>query len=113
MQVGRLRQQITLQSRVEAQDPDTGVMSLSWVDFSTGIWASVEPLSAREFIASQATQAQITTRILIRYRAGVEPKMRVLHRDKVYSIEGVLADKDSGLEYLTLACSSADNESGE
>ena len=38
MQVGRLRQQITLQSRVEAQDPDTGVMSVSWVNFSsTGV----------------------------------------------------------------------------
>jgi SPP1 family predicted phage head-tail adaptor len=113
MQVGRLRHLITLQSRVEAQDPDTGVMSVTWQDFSTGIWASVEPLSAREFITSQVTQAQITTRILIRYRAGVEPKMRVLHRDKVYAIEGVLPDRESGLEYLTLACSSSDNESGE
>lgn len=112
MKVGRLRHQITLQSRVETQDPDSGVMTQGWADFATGVWASVEPLSAREFIASQATQAMVTTRVTIRYRADVVPTMRLVHRGKTYNIEGVLPDKDSGLEYLTLACSSGDNESG-
>ena len=104
MKVGRLRHRITLQSFGEVLDPDTGVLSESWSAFAE-VWASVEPLSAREFIASQATQAQVTARIVIRYRADVVPTMRVLHRGKAYQIEGVLEDKDSGLEYITLACS--------
>lgn len=111
MKVGKLRHRVTLQFRTETQDPDTGVMTQGWAEVAT-VWASVEPLSAREFIASQATQAKVTTRITIRYRDDVVPTMRLMHRGTTYNIEGVLPDKDSGLEYLTLACSSGDNESG-
>lgn len=111
MKVGKLRHQVALQSRLDAQDPDTGAITQSWGPVAT-VWASVEPLSAREFIASQAAQAKVTTRIVIRHRDGIVPTMRAVHRGTVYNIEGVLPDRDSGLEYLTLACSSADNESG-
>lgn len=111
MKVGKLRHQVTLQARTQAQDPDSGAITQGWADLAT-VWASVEPLSAREFIASQATQAMVTTRVTIRYRDDVVPTMRLTHRGKVYNVEGVLPDKSSGLEYLTLACSSGDNESG-
>ena len=110
--IGKLRHRVTLQSRTETQDPDTGVVTIGWGDHATDLPADIEPVSAREFIASQATQAHITTRIVIRHRDDVVPTMRVVHRGKVYNIEGVLPDKNSGLEYLTLVCSSGDNESG-
>ncbi|HEM0058926.1 TPA: head-tail adaptor protein, partial [Escherichia coli] len=35
----------------------------------------------------------------------ISDRDRVLFRGKLYSIEGILPDPDSGLEYLTLACS--------
>ena len=41
----------------------------------------------------------------IRYRQGVEPSMRVLHRDQVYNILAVLPDAESGLAHLTLMTS--------
>jgi SPP1 family predicted phage head-tail adaptor len=72
------------------------------------VWASIEALSAREFIAAQAEDSKVNTRITIRYRSGINAKMRLYHeaKDVYYNIEGVLSDKDSGLEYLTLPCSS-------
>lgn len=111
MKPGKLRHQVTLQFRTETQDPDTGAITQAWADVDT-VWGRVEPLSAREFIASQASQAKVTARVTIRYRADVVPTMRLVHRGLTYNIEGVLPDKDSGLEYLTLACSSGDNEAG-
>jgi SPP1 family predicted phage head-tail adaptor len=115
MNVGKLRHRVKLQTRTDAQDPDTGAITQGWSDVAT-VWASVEPLSAREFIASQATQAKVTARVTIRYRADVVPTMRLVHlkmgTEVLYNVEGVLADKDSGVEYLTLVCSSGDNESG-
>lgn len=104
MKVGKLRHQILLQFQKEEQDPQTGVLTHSWADLAT-VWASVEPLSAREFVASQATQARVTVRITIRYRDDVVPTLRIIHRGKIYNVEGVLADRESGLEYLTLPCS--------
>jgi SPP1 family predicted phage head-tail adaptor len=105
---GKLRHRVQLQRSVQVQDPVTGDLSSSWVDVAK-VWAAVEPLSAREFTASSAVQSAITTRITIRYRQ-VDASMRILHLGRIYNIEGVLADKDSGLEYLTLPCSEGVNE---
>lgn len=105
MDVGKLRHQVDLYAFTQTQDENTGVITEGYAAVATGIWASVEPLSTREFIASQATQAQATTRVVIRYREGVESTMRVLHRGTFYDLVGpALPDKHSGLEYLTLLC---------
>ena len=108
MQAGKLRHRIQLQRQVQGQDPETGATVLVWQDWPAPgkkLWASIEPLSARDFIAAQAGQSEITARIVIRQRDGVLPTMRALHRGKVYAIHGVLPDPDSGREYLTLPVS--------
>lgn len=103
MDVGKLRHQVDLYAFTQTQDENTGVITEGYAPVATGIWASVEPLSTREYIASQATQAQATTRIVIRYREGVEATMRALHRGVFYDLAGPpLPDKESGHEYLTL-----------
>lgn len=80
-----------------------------WVQqFET--WGAVEPLSAREFTASQSLQSQVVARITVRYRSDITPDMRIRHRGAIYNIAGQLADKDSGLEYLTLPVSAGVNE---
>lgn len=108
MRAGRLRHRISLQRQQETRDPDTGAVIVAWVEVAKP-WASVEPLSAREFIASQAAQSEITARITIRYRSDVTAKDRIVHRGKTYNIEGVLPDPVSGLEYLTLPVSQGVN----
>lgn len=108
MRNGKLRHRILLQQPVQVQDPVTGETTPGWADVAT-VYASIEPLSAREFIAAQAGQSEITARIVIRYRADVAAAMRALHNGKVYNIHGVLADPKSGLEYMTLPVSEGVN----
>lgn len=95
---------ITDTSGEPIQDSQTGEITYVWSVFAE-VWAAIEPISAREFIAAQAQQSKVTTRITIRHRPGVTAGMRVLHLGKIFNIEGVLTDKVSGLEYLTLPCS--------
>lgn len=104
MQAGKLRHRITLQKPVKVQDTTSGEMIDTWQDVSN-LWAEVSPLSAREFVAAQAMQNAVTTRIKIRHRQDISAKYRILFRGKIYNVEGVLPDPDSGLEYLTLPCS--------
>lgn len=99
---GKLRHRVVLQEKSSYLDTH-GDQVEGWSTVAT-LWAAIEPLSAREFVASQALQSAVTARITIRYRAGVVPTMRLLHGAKVYTIAGVLADPESGLEYLTLPC---------
>lgn len=102
MRSGKLRHRVTLQRFVKTQDPTTGLIRTEWADVAT-VWASVEPLSGRDFIAARAQQSEISARVVIRYREGIDSTMRVLHRGRIYSIEGPpLPDAKSGLEYLTL-----------
>lgn len=106
LQAGKLRHRVTLQRQAETQDSATGAVVVSWQNVAT-VWAAIEPVSAREFIASQSEVSRVTTRITIRYRSDITSKMRLYHsaKDAFYNIEGVLSDKDSGLEYITLPCS--------
>lgn len=106
MEAGKLRHRVEIQHKITPRDPVTGdFLDPAWVEFAK-VWAAVEDLSARDMIAAKAGQSQVTGRMVIRYRAGVLPTMRVIHRGETYSIEGPpLADKKSGLEYLTLLVS--------
>jgi SPP1 family predicted phage head-tail adaptor len=104
MRIGKLRHRVTLEAPGQTQDPNTGEMTPGWQPVAT-VWASVEPLSARDFIAAQASQSEITARIVMRYREGITPEMRAVHRGRPYKIHGVLPDAGSGRHYLTLPVS--------
>ena len=109
MQAGRLRHRVTIQEPVKSQDPETGAVINGWRDVVT-TWAEITDLSAREFIAAQAVNSSITTRIVIRFRRGVTSRNRIVHQGVIYNIAGALADNKSGKEYLTIPCSMGVND---
>lgn len=76
MRAGRLRHRVRLQRRVETQQA-TGEITWSWADLAE-VWASVEPVAGREYFAAAQVQSEITTRIRIRYRPGLNAKLRVV-----------------------------------
>jgi SPP1 family predicted phage head-tail adaptor len=112
---GKLRHRIRIERQVVSRDAD-GVQQITWEPVHADtLAAAIEPLSAREFQAAGAAQSQVTARITVRYRPGLAASMRAVHvRDgadgAIYNIQGVLADRDSGLEYLTLPVSEGTND---
>lgn len=106
LNAGKLRHRVTIQRPVEVQNANTGDMVVSWQDVAT-VWCAIEPISAREFITAQVESSKVVARVVIRYRSNISHEMRLVHvaKDKIYNVEGVLSDKESGLEYLTLPCS--------
>lgn len=113
---GRLRHRVridelsdVLDSNGEPARDDQGATIRDWQAVAT-VWAAIEPASAREFIQSAAMQSQITVKIIIRHRTGLDAAMRLVHvvngvDSNIYNPQGFLADKQSGLEYLTIPCS--------
>lgn len=104
LSAGRLRHRVRIEKPTHKQDQVTGEMTQCWELVADKVPAAIEPLSAREFIAAQAVQSQVTARIVIRHR-DIDPTMRIIHKGRAYNIHGVLPDADSGIEYLTLPCS--------
>lgn len=112
LKAGRLRHRVEIQQKVAGQDPVTGEQTYTWQTVSgmDSVPAAIEPLSAREFIAAQATQSQIVARIVMRYREGLDAAMRIVHKGKIYNPHGFLPDADSGMEYMTVPVSTGVNE---
>lgn len=106
MQAGRLRHRITLQSLVPNSRGAAGGQIKAWTDFVTAIPAEVASVSGREFFASTQIQTQVSTKITIRYRDGVDATMRVIHITRngpvYYAIEAPLPDAKK--RFLTLMC---------
>jgi SPP1 family predicted phage head-tail adaptor len=118
---GRLRHRVAFErltnmldsSGDTVQDPDTGAVSQQWLPLGEA-WAAIEPLSAKEFIQSQEMQSKVEVRIVVRRQDyEINAADRVLHGLKVYNVAGVLEDKDSGLEYVTLPCSRGVTDKGQ
>lgn len=81
-----LTQRLTLQARAIGIDA-LGQESTTWQDVST-VWASVRPMSARDFAAADQAQASSSIRIHIRIRAGVLATHRVVWDGRAWDIVG-------------------------
>ncbi|MCK2183508.1 phage head closure protein [Halomonas getboli] len=103
MRSGRLRHRVRLERPANVQNPDTGAMEPGWA-LVRRTWADIEPLSARDFIAAQAGQSEVSARITLRWRDDITAEKRLVDErtGKVYNIAGVLPDPKSGVHYVTL-----------
>lgn len=104
---GRLRHQVVIEQQVTALT-SSGEQETNWVTFAT-VWAEIAPLSARESMLSEQVQSKVSVRITIRSLDGVIASMRVVQGSTVYNVEGVIRDPQSGVEWMTLACSTGLN----
>lgn len=100
---GKLRHIVYIQQAIQ-QQKDDGSIEVVWQNIYK-TYASIEYLSAREFIASDKETSKISCRITIRYNKNITESMRIKHGDKVFNIEGLLPDLQSGIEYITIPCS--------
>lgn len=102
---GHLRHWVSLQAPTHTQDPVTGEDTVAWVE-QAKVPAAIEPLSVREFIQSAAGQSEITAKIRMRYNGAIQPTWRIVNVlrgvTRIYNPAGILPDKDSGLEEITV-----------
>ena len=101
MRAGQLTQRVSIERRLDTLDELNQPIG-QWVSIVT-TFASVEPLSGREYFAAAAMQSEITTRVTLRYRPGVTSADRVNHNGKIYGITSVI-DHRSDHRSLVLMC---------
>lgn len=110
LSAGRLRHRIDIQEQQQTQDPNTGQLVVSWVNVWEGVPAAVEPLSVREFIAAKGVQSEVSIRVVIRHREGLNASMRIVHKGRILNPAGFLADPTYGVEFITIPCSEGVND---
>jgi SPP1 family predicted phage head-tail adaptor len=74
-QSGKLRYLVSIEQQASTRDA-FGAEQDNWTTFAQ-VYAGFETLSGRELEAAQKINAEITSKITIRWRAGILPEMRV------------------------------------
>ena len=106
MEAGRLRHRVTIQEKVVTRDT-FGEEVITWTDVAT-VWGSVEPMRGREFMEGRQVEAEVSTRIRIRYFPdGVEPEDRVSYDGRVFDILAVIEVEERHRE-MQLMCREID-----
>lgn len=54
------------------------------------VWASIEPISGREYFAAQQVSAETTHRVRMRYHVGIRPQQMIEHDTRKFSIVSVV-----------------------
>lgn len=85
---GKNRHYISIQDPTETRD-SYGEPVLSWSTYHNA-WASIEPLKGTEYWLSQQVNAEITSKVTIRYKSGINPKMRIVYGNHTYRILSVV-----------------------
>lgn len=103
IKIGDLRHRLTIQKLEKVKDPVSGELKEEWTEFAT-VWGSVEDLAGREFFDAQQVNAEITTRVKIRYLKGIKATMRIIYDDRVLEIAAPPMDPDGRKRELHLLC---------
>lgn len=110
MLAGKLIHRVWIQTPQEVRGA-TGSHKQIYTDWKE-VWASVEPLTPREIFAAQQVASDLTTRIRMRWRDGLNSKMRIRHQRTLgsptvsdyYDIEGPPVRIDGKSVELWLYC---------
>lgn len=103
MEAGTLNTPIHIQRKTGTKDSWGTPQPEAWENITAKpIWANVRFLSGSESIKAGADVSTVRASIRIRWRAGIDAGMRVLHAGQVLDIEGVLPG--TGRQHLDLVC---------
>lgn len=100
---GQLNQRVQFKRRQSGRNELDELVD-AWSDVWTPLWAKVEPLTGREFLAAGAEQSTVDTRFIIRFREGVTEQMRVAWRGAEYDIRSA-QPVDGGREWIEVMAS--------
>ena len=99
------RHRITIQSKTEIVDPATGYRELAWVDRVVNEPAQFLAGPGREYLASEATRAEVSGRFVIRWSQeamAVTAGDRVLWDGRVMALKAPPLPDETARRSLTL-----------
>jgi len=101
MKIGTLKHRVVLQRKTVIAD-ELKQQTESWTDFAY-VWAGIEPLTGREYFSARQENADITTRVTIRYLKDITSDIRVLFGIRIFEVLSVINPKELN-QSLVLMC---------
>ena len=95
---GSLRERVTVQQATESRNR-LGESISEWSTFAQ-VWASVQGVSAREFLLAGQQQIELSHRVKMRYLTGLTSKMRLSWRGRTLEIISILEHDNRSIHEL-------------
>ena len=90
----RLRHRLTLEQEIKTPD-GAGGYTKTWESVAD-IWAEIQPISGKERVFAGQISAEISHKITIRYRVGLNTAMRFVYNDRIFNISAILNPEEIG-----------------
>lgn len=100
--VSRLRKLVTVEQPGATTVGAGGQIERSYSTLAT-VFASIEPINAREYFQAEQVHSEITHRITLRYLNGISPKCRIVFGSRTFDVEAVLNTDERNYQH-TLLC---------
>lgn len=98
LNAGTLRDRVTVQQASENRNR-LGESISEWTAFEV-VWASVQGVSAREFLLAGQQQVEVSHRVKMRYLTGLTPQMRLSWRGRTLEIISILEHENRSVHEL-------------
>jgi SPP1 family predicted phage head-tail adaptor len=106
MRPGALRHRLILETASGVDDGGGGEESLTWEEVAR-LWAAIRPLGGREQALTGQMDGRVSHEIIMRWRSGVRPDMRLRRGGRVFHILAVMDGGERG-RWLRLLCEERD-----
>ena len=102
MRIGPLRHRVEVQVATETRS-NMGAVIRTWATIANGeLWASVDPLTGREFFEAQRVDSDVSLKLRMRYDDRVTTSHRIRHDGRTLHIVSVLNQKDINRSMLLM-----------
>ena len=98
--VGALRHRLLFQS-VGSIDGTFGKTINTTPSTIATVWGSIDPISGKEMDLIHEVQAEVTHKVIIRYKSGIDASDQFVHRSRTFHIEAV-RDADERRAYMLI-----------
>jgi SPP1 family predicted phage head-tail adaptor len=99
MDAGQLRERITVLQGRESRSRMDEVVMVYDTTFAT-VWASVQGVSAREYLQAGQQQVEISHKVKMRYLTGLSAQMRLSWRGRTLEIISILEHENRSIHEL-------------
>ncbi|HCG4535562.1 TPA: phage head closure protein [Salmonella enterica subsp. enterica serovar Typhi str. AG3] len=82
---GTFRHKITIFKEANGQDDDGFPVENARENVCT-VWSAIKTVKGSEYISSAATQAEVTNRFIIRFREGIDTRMKIEYKGRIFDI---------------------------
>lgn len=100
--IGKLRHPISLLKPIIVKD-ELG-QEVEKLEVQKTIWASIEPLSGKEYFSAKQVNSEATIKLTIRYVESLLPHWVVQFGQRIFNIEAIINFEERN-KYLQLLCS--------